>query len=78
MNRAACSVCKAVRNVAARASGGQSYPITVKELKADMVVVDLNHPLAGQRLFFEVNVRAVRPAGESEVFAGKAASVEIV
>jgi len=29
-----------------RASGGQSYPITVTDLKEDMVVVDLNHPLA--------------------------------
>lgn len=62
----------------ARASGGQSYPITVREVKEDMVVVDLNHPLAGERLFFEVNVRGVRPAGEQELFAGKAAEVEVV
>jgi FKBP-type peptidyl-prolyl cis-trans isomerase SlyD len=62
----------------ARASGGQSYPITVREVKEDMVVVDLNHPLAGERLFFEVNIRAVRPAGNHELFAGKAASVEVV
>jgi FKBP-type peptidyl-prolyl cis-trans isomerase SlyD len=65
-------------NLYARASGGQSYPITVREIKEDMVVVDLNHPLAGERLFFEVNVRGVRPAGESEVFAGKAAAAELV
>lgn len=62
----------------ARASGGQSYPITVQEVKDDMVVVDLNHPLAGERLFFEVNVRGVRPAGNHEIFSGKAASVEVV
>jgi FKBP-type peptidyl-prolyl cis-trans isomerase SlyD len=62
----------------ARASGGQSYPITVREVKEEMVVVDLNHPLAGERLFFEVNVRGVRPAGEQELFAGKAAEVEVV
>jgi FKBP-type peptidyl-prolyl cis-trans isomerase SlyD len=62
----------------ARASGGQSYPITVKEVKEDMVVVDLNHPLAGERLFFEVNIRGVRPAGNQELFAGKAAEVEVV
>jgi len=62
----------------ARASGGQSYPITVMEVKADMVVVDLNHPLAGERLFFEVNIRGVRPAGYHEIFAGKAAEVEVV
>ena len=62
----------------ARASGGQSYPITVREVKEEMVVVDLNHPLAGERLFFEVNVRGVRPAGEQELFAGKAVEVEVV
>jgi FKBP-type peptidyl-prolyl cis-trans isomerase 2 len=43
-----------------------------------MVVVDLNHPLAGERLFFEVNIRGVRPAGNHEIFSGKAASVETV
>lgn len=62
----------------ARASGGQSYPITVREVKEDMVVVDLNHPLAGERLFFEVNIRGVRPAGNQELFVGKAASMEVV
>ena len=62
----------------ARASGGQSYPITVKEVKPDMVVVDLNHPLAGERLFFEVNIRGVRPAGNQEIFSGKAADAEVV
>jgi FKBP-type peptidyl-prolyl cis-trans isomerase SlyD len=62
----------------ARASGGQSYPITVKEVKDDMVLVDLNHPLAGERLFFEVNIRGVRPAGNQEIFSGKAASAEVV
>ncbi|HET7784656.1 MAG TPA: peptidylprolyl isomerase [Myxococcales bacterium] len=62
----------------ARASGGQSYPITVREVKEDTVVVDLNHPLAGERLFFEVNIRGVRPAGNQEIFAGKAASMEVV
>jgi len=62
----------------ARASGGQSYPITVREVKEDMVVVDLNHPLAGERLFFEVSIRGVRPAGNQELFAGKAVEVEVV
>ena len=62
----------------ARASGGQSYPITVKEVKQDVVLIDLNHPLAGERLFFEVNIRGVRPAGNQEIFAGKASEVEVV
>jgi FKBP-type peptidyl-prolyl cis-trans isomerase SlyD len=62
----------------ARASGGKSYPITVQEVREDMVVVDLNHPLAGERLYFEVNIRGVRPAGNQEIFVGKAADVEVV
>lgn len=62
----------------ARASGGQSYPITVRELQGEFVVVDLNHPLAGERLYFEVAVRGVRPAGNQELFAGKATPVEVV
>ena len=62
----------------ARASGGQSYPITVQEVKEDMVLVDLNHPLAGERLFFEVNIRGIRPAGNAEVFTGKASAAETV
>lgn len=62
----------------ARASGGESYPITIKEVKGEMVVVDLNHPLAGERLFFEVKICGVRPAGNQEIFAGKAALVERV
>jgi FKBP-type peptidyl-prolyl cis-trans isomerase SlyD len=62
----------------AKASGGQSYPITVKELRGDMVLVDLNHPLAGERLYFEVRICGVRPAGNQELFAGKAAALETV
>lgn len=62
----------------ARAGGGQNYPITVMDVKQTSVVVDLNHPLAGEQLFFEVNIRGVRPAGLQELFSGKAAEVETV
>ncbi len=62
----------------ARASGGQSYPITVREVREDTVLVDLNHPLAGERLYFEVTIRAVRHAGSEEIFAGKPHEIEVV
>jgi FKBP-type peptidyl-prolyl cis-trans isomerase SlyD len=62
----------------ARSSGGQIYPITVRELQGDTVIVDLNHPLAGERLFFEVRVMAVRLAADEELFAGKPRAAEIV
>lgn len=62
----------------ARAAGGQTYPITVRELQGDTVIVDLNHPLAGKRLFFEVRVISVRPAADEELFAGKPRALEFV
>jgi len=62
----------------ARASGGQSCPITVRELREDTVLVDLNHPLAGERLYFEVTIRAIRHAGSEELFAGKPHEIEFV
>jgi FKBP-type peptidyl-prolyl cis-trans isomerase SlyD len=62
----------------ARASGGQSYPITVREVREDTVLVDLNHPLAGERLYFEVTIRAIRHAGSEEIFAGKPHEIEVV
>ena len=62
----------------ARASGGQSYPITVREVREETVLVDLNHPLAVERLYFEVTIRAVRHAGYEEIFAGKPHEIEVV
>jgi FKBP-type peptidyl-prolyl cis-trans isomerase SlyD len=33
----------------------------VKEIKQDTVVIDLNHPLAGKTLHFDVKVMDVEP-----------------
>jgi len=62
----------------ARASGGQNCPITVRAVREDTVLVDLNHPLAGERLYFEVTIRGVRHAGSEEIFAGKPHEIELV
>ncbi|MGM0788298.1 MAG: FKBP-type peptidyl-prolyl cis-trans isomerase [Thermodesulfobacteriota bacterium] len=35
---------------------GQQIPATIKEADAEKVVVDLNHPLAGEKLNFEIEV----------------------
>jgi len=43
------------------------YPLTIKEVKEDSVILDLNHPLAGQDLFYAVRVLEVRPATEEEL-----------
>lgn len=43
---------------------------TVTDVAEDKVVVDGNHPLAGQRLNFECTVTGVRPATEEEITHG--------
>jgi FKBP-type peptidyl-prolyl cis-trans isomerase SlyD len=44
--------------------------VTIRELEGDDVIVDGNHPLAGQRLHFKVKVVSVRDASEEEVAHG--------
>jgi len=39
---------------------GQTFPATVKEIKADKVVLDLNHPLAGKDLTFDIRIVEVK------------------
>lgn len=43
------------------------YPLTVKEVKGDTVVLDLNHPFAGHDLHYQVKVLEVRPATPEEL-----------
>lgn len=45
---------------------------TVKELKDDTVILDGNHPLAGETLNFDVEVVEVRTASEEELAHGHA------
>ncbi|MBU0514943.1 MAG: FKBP-type peptidyl-prolyl cis-trans isomerase [Proteobacteria bacterium] len=52
-----------------REIGNQVVSYTVKEVRPDGVMADFNHPLAGQRLFFTVRIREVRPATEAEAAA---------
>lgn len=39
---------------------GQTIPVKVAELKGDSVVLDANHPLAGEALTFELELKAIR------------------
>ncbi len=43
------------------------YPLTIKEIRGDNVVLDLNHPLADQDLYYEVRVAEVRDATPEEL-----------
>lgn len=44
--------------------------VVVTEVDAESVVVDSNHPLAGQELHFDVNVAEIRAASEEEIEHG--------
>jgi len=44
--------------------------LIVREVNEDTIVVDANHPLAGQTLYFEVDVVDVRAASEDELAQG--------
>jgi FKBP-type peptidyl-prolyl cis-trans isomerase SlyD len=45
----------------ARDAKGEQGPVRVKEIKDSTVVLDLNHPLAGKTLEFDVRVLSVTP-----------------
>lgn len=49
---------------------GQVQVITIKEVTDEGIVVDGNHPLAGQTLHFEVEIMEVREATEVELEHG--------
>ncbi len=46
---------------------GRPVLLQVLDVSAEGVLVDSNHPLAGQTLRFEVEAREVRPASEAEL-----------
>lgn len=43
------------------------YPLTIKEVREDAVILDMNHPLAGHDLHYQVRVLEVRPAAPAEL-----------
>lgn len=51
----------------ASAPDGQMQIVTIRDVDGDDVTVDGNHPLAGQRLNFQVKVVDVRDASEEEI-----------
>lgn len=56
----------------ARGPHGEPVPFLVKELKGKTVVIDMNHPLAGETLHFSVKVTEVRTATAEELEHGHA------
>jgi FKBP-type peptidyl-prolyl cis-trans isomerase SlyD len=47
-------------------------PFSVREVRPETVVIDLNHPLAGKTLHFDVTIREVRAATADEIAHGHA------
>jgi len=56
----------------AQGAQGEPVPFVVREVRLETVLIDLNHPLAGRTLHFDVKVAAVREASPDEVEHGHA------
>lgn len=59
-------------HLTAEGPGGEVVPFSVREVRLETVLIDLNHPLAGRTLHFDVTVREVRAASEDELAHGHA------
>ena len=55
---------------------GQMIPAQITEVKDDVVIVDMNHPLAGETLTFNVRIAAIREASAEELEHGHAHGVD--
>jgi FKBP-type peptidyl-prolyl cis-trans isomerase SlyD len=49
---------------------GESVPFVIREVRPETVVIDLNHPLAGETLHFAVTIREIRAATPEELEHG--------
>ena len=56
----------------AQGPGGEPVPFVIRDVKLESVVIDMNHPLAGKTLHFDVTVRDIRDATPEELEHGHA------
>ena len=56
----------------AQSPEGEMLMITVTAIDGDQITIDGNHPLAGERLHFEIKVTDLREASEEEISHGHA------
>jgi FKBP-type peptidyl-prolyl cis-trans isomerase SlyD len=54
------------------ANSGEVYQVFVDEVREDEVLLDFNHPLAGETLHFEVTISGLRAATSDELAHGHA------
>ena len=57
-------------------SGGGQQQVTVRKIGSSVIDVDLNHPLAGKTLTFDVEIVGVRDATAEELAHGHAHGVD--
>jgi FKBP-type peptidyl-prolyl cis-trans isomerase SlyD len=53
-----------------RGPDGEPHPVWVAGISGDQVLIDANHPLAGENLNFEIEIVAIRDATKDEVEHG--------
>lgn len=53
-----------------QAQDGSSQLITVTDIEGEEVTIDMNHPLAGVTLYFDIEITAIRDATEEEIEHG--------
>lgn len=54
----------------AQDSSGRHYTVYVTEINEDGVMLDFNHPLAGETLHFQARIAGLRPATDEELAHG--------
>ena len=60
------------RPFGAQTEDGQQIVLWIVDVQGDMVLIDIDHPLAGQTLHFDVSIVGVRPATPAELQHGHA------
>ena len=50
---------------------GQSFQVTVAEVRDDSVILDANHPLAGEDLIFDLELVSIEPPASKIILPGR-------
>ncbi len=50
----------------------EEFSALILEVNEDTVTLDLNHPLAGESIHFEGEIKGIRPATPEEIASGTA------
>jgi len=46
---------------------GNQFPVKISEVKDESIIIDLNHPLAGKKLFFNIEIVDIKSPENKEV-----------